>query len=278
MANGLMAQVFGGGSQVAPQYSTLNPSTIQSQFLGQNFAGEQQASNNITANTSQANLSTNLAGLNQVDSGALQGINAEQNLGNSLLTGSASQLPGWAQTYLNKAQSTGAEGAVQRGVGSFSGTGISGINQFAGQNALQLVGMGANFANSASQQSQGIVNANMYRNDPNNSIMSIPELSQIGEFNTGIQNQQANANAGVTNANNNNSPWGNMIRTGLQTVGSLAGSFLGDSSLGSAFSTSGNGAAGPIQGNQSSGGSGGGGGGLASLFGGGGGMGALMMA
>jgi hypothetical protein len=49
-------------------------------------------------------------------------------------------------------------------------------------------------------------------------------------------------------------------------LASLAGSYLGDSSLGASFSTAGNGSGGPIQGSQSSGG-GGGGGGMGSMMG-----------
>lgn len=262
MAGLTLSSVFGGGAQVAPQYSTLNPSTVQNQYLGQNFAGELNQSNNITQSASAGNLSTNLAGLNSFDPGAIQGINAEQNLGNTLMTGSSSALPAWATTYMNNAKMQGAQSAQNRGVGAFSGNGISGTNQYVGNNALQLVNMGAQFAGQASGQAQGITNANMYRNDPNNAVMSMPALSQIGEFNTGIQNEQANANTAVQNYNDNNSPWGNMTRTALQMVASLAGSYLGDSSLGNSFSTSGNGSGGPIQGASSGSGGGSGGGGM----------------
>lgn len=223
----LLASIFGGGSQTAPQYQQYDPTKAQSQFTAQNFGGELVAGNNITSTTSAGNLSTFLTGLNGVDSGAVKGINAEQQLGNTLLSGSGAALPQWAQTYLNNSKMQGAESSVNRGVGAFSANGQSGVNQYVGNNALNLVQLGAQFAGNASNQAGGIVNSNMYRFDPLNAIQSSGQIQQAGEFNTGVANEQANANAGVTNYNNNNSPMGNMFRTGLQDLSYLAGSFLG---------------------------------------------------
>lgn len=234
MAN-LLASIFGGGSQQAPTMPTYNMGQAESQYQGQNFAGEQSISNNLTANTSQANLSTFLGGLGQVDSGAITGINAEQHLGNNLLTGGTSALPSWAQNYLNQGQRQGSESAVGRGVGAFSGNGLSGVNQYEGNNALTLLGLGKSFADSASSQANGIVNSNMYRNDPNNQIFSPSMFQQAGEFNTGILGQNAVNATAAQNYNNNNSPLGSAIRTGLTDLTYLAGSFLGGAGKGMAL-------------------------------------------
>lgn len=214
---------------MAPQLPTYNPATTQSQFLGQNFSGEQAASNAVTKNTSAANLTADTTGLNSIDAGALPGINAEENLGNSLLSGSLSGLPDWAKTSINNAQMQGAESAVGRGVGAFSGNGISGINEYMGNNALNLINTGAQLSSNASQQAQGIVGSTLYKNDPWNSMMSTSQIQQGDELNTQIGGQQATDNAAVTNWNNNNSPLGSAIRTGMQTLTYLAGSFLGGS-------------------------------------------------
>lgn len=203
--------------------------------MGQNFGANQAVSNNLTKNTSAANLNTNLAGLNQVDSGALAGINDQQTLGNSLLSGSMNALPSWAKQYLNTGQRQASENAVGRGVGAFSDNAQSGINQYLGNNAMNLVGFGSQLASSASNQSQGIVNANMFRNDPNSGLLTPGQFMQAGEFNTGIQDQQANDNAAVTNYNNNNSPLGSAIKTGIQDLTYLAGSFLGSAGKGMAI-------------------------------------------
>lgn len=263
-----LASVFGGGSVQAPVMPTLNAGAIQGQYLGQNFSAAQNISNQQTQQTSQTNLNQNLAGLNQVNPGALQGLNQEASLGQGLLSDSASGLPAWAQTYLNNAQRQGDESAVGRGVGAFSGNGQSGVNQFLGNNAMNLVNQGANLTNSAFGQEQNLVNANMYRADPNSSLLTPGQFLQAGELNTGILGQNAVAQATATNFNNNNSPLGNLTRTGLSMLSSLAGSFLGDSSLGSSLSTSGNGGSGPIGGSYGGGGGVGGGGGGGGLMGG----------
>jgi len=226
MAN-LLASIFGGGSQQAPVMPTYNPATAQMGFLGQDFAKNQAVTNNLTANTSAANLSTNLAGLNSLDSGAVAGINEEQNLGNSILSGSTAGLPSWAQTYLNNGARQGAESAVGRGVGAFSSNGISGANQYMGNNVMNLLGFGSQLATGASNQAQGIVNANMYRADPMSGLLSPAQFQQAGEFNTGILGQNAVNSTAAANYNANNSPVGSMIRTGLQDLTYLAGSFLG---------------------------------------------------
>lgn len=231
----LLASIFGGGSQTAPQYQTYDPQSSVKSFLGQDFDSELKANNNVTATTSAGNLSTFLTGLNSVDSGAVQGINAEQTLGNNLLSGSASALPSWAKTYLDNSKMQGNESAIGRGVGAFSNNGISGVNQYVGNNALNLVNMGAQLSGSASTQASGIVNSNMYRSDPSNSMLTIPQLNQIGEFNVGVQNQQADANAAVDNWNRNNSPLGSMIRTAGNTIVTLAGDFLGGAGKGMAM-------------------------------------------
>lgn len=231
----LLASIFGGGSQVAPQLPTFDPKKAQGAFLSQDFGKSQSISNDITKNTSAANLGAFTTGLNSIDSGALTGINAEQNLGNSLLAGNMDSLPDWAKSYLNTGQRMGAESAIGRGVGAFSDNGLSGVNQYKGNNALNLVGMGANLAERASLASTGIVNANMYRNDPWSTLMTPGQFQQAGEFNTGILDQQANDNAAVANYNNNNSPLGSAIRTGLQDLTYLAGSFLGSAGKGMAI-------------------------------------------
>lgn len=227
-----LASIVGGGKQTAPQYQTYDPLKAQSQFLSQDFGKAQGISDNLTKNTSAANLGAFTTGLNQVDSGALAGINAEQNLGNTLLTGSGSALPAWARQYLNDAKMTGNESAIGRGVGAFSDNGISGVNQYVGNNAMNLVNLGAQFSNAASGQAGGIVNSNMYRNDPNSDLMTPGMFQQAGMFNTGIMNEQANANAAVSNYNRNNSPLGSAIRTGLSDITYLAGSFLGSHGMG----------------------------------------------
>lgn len=231
----LLASIFGGGAQTAPDYKTYDPQSSVKSFLGQDFAGEQAASDATTKNTSAANLSTFLTGLNSVDAGVVQGISAEQNLGNTLLSGSASALPAWAKTYLDNGKMQGNENAQARGVGAFSDNGLSGVNQFQGTNALNLVNMGAQLSGQASQQASGIVGSTMYKNDPTNDMLTIPALNQIGEYNNSILNQQADADAAVNNWNSNNSPLGSMIRTAGQTVVYLAGSFLGSAGKGMAM-------------------------------------------
>lgn len=223
----LLASVFGGGSQQAPVLPTYDPSKVQGQFLSQDFAKNQAVSDSLTANTSKSNLSTNLTGLNTVDSGALAGINAQQQLGNTLLAGSGADLPAWAQAYLNTGQRKGAESAIGRGVGAFSGNGLSGVNQFLGNNAMNLVGFGSQLATGASNQAQGIVSSNMYRSDPMAGLLTPGQFMQAGEFNTGIQGQNAINATAAANYNANNSPLGSAIRTGLQDLTYLAGSFLG---------------------------------------------------
>lgn len=229
-----LASIFGGGSQTAPDYKTYDPASAQKQFLSQDFNADQAISNNLTKNTSAANLGTFTSGLNTINPGALTGINAEQNLGNTLLTGSGAALPSWAKQYLNNAKMAGNENAIGRGVGAFSDNGISGVNQYVGNNAMSLVNFGSNLVNQASGSSTGIVNSNMYRTDPYAGLMTPGMFQQAGEFNTGIQNQQADANAAVSNWNNNNSPLGSAIRTGLQDLTYLAGSFLGSAGKGMA--------------------------------------------
>jgi uncharacterized membrane protein YgcG len=270
MAGSLLAQVFGGGSQVAPQLTTVNPNAAEAGFLGQNFSEIQNLSNSLTSNTSAANLATNLTGLNTVDPGALTGIQEEQTLGNGLLGDNASGLPAWAQQYMSTAAMSGNQAAIGRGVGAYSGNALSGVNQFLCENAMQLVGMGSQLANNASGEAQGIVNQNMYRQNPMDLMLNPGQFLQAGEMNTGILNQQAVDNAAVTNYNNNNSPLGNMLRTGLQMGASLLGSFLGDNGLGSSMNVS-NGTGGPMGGSYTSGGGGGGG------SSGGGGMGGMGM-
>ena len=223
----LLASIFGGGSQQAPVMPTLDLSKIEGQFLGQDWDKIQSISNNQTQQTSQNNLNTFLGGLNQVDSGAVAGINDRQNVGNSLLSGSSAGLPSWAQTYLNNGAREGAESAIGRGVGAFSGNGLAGVNQYMGNNAMQLIGVGNQLSSGASQEAEGLVNQNMYRSNPSSFMLDPSQILQAGEFNTSIQGQNAVNATAAENYNDNNSPLGSAIRTGMQTLTYLAGSFLG---------------------------------------------------
>lgn len=254
----LLASIFGGGSQTAPVMPTVNTGGIQQSFLGQNFGAAQSVSDAQTKNTSATNLATDITGLNTVDSGALSGINEEQTLGNNLLSGSASALPAWAKNSMNDALRIGSESAIGRGVGAFSNNGLSGVNEYVGNNALNLVNLGAGLANNASTQSQGIVNANMYRADPNMGLLSPGQFLQAGEFNAGIQGQNAQFAAAAQNFNNNNSPLGNAIRTGLSDITALAGSFLGSGASAMPAGNSGSGGGVSTLGGGSGGGAGGG--------------------
>lgn len=234
MAN-LLASIFGGGSQVAPQLPTYNPETASTQFDAQDFSKAAGSANLLTNLTSTGNLATNMQGLNTLDPGAITGLQNEQALGNSLMSGTSGQLPAWARTYMNNASMQGSESAIGRGVGAFSDNAISGTNQFVGRNALDLVKFGTSLTNDASGQAQGIVNANMDRVNPMDGLLSAAQFQQAGEFNTQIGDQQATDNAAVTNYNNNNSPLGSAIRTGMQDLVYLAGSFLGSAGKGMAM-------------------------------------------
>lgn len=225
----LLASIFGGGSQVAPQLPTYNPQSAETGFLAQNFSAAQGKSNDMTAATSAANLSSFTSGLNSIDPGAISGMNSEQSIGNSLMNGNMGALPSWARQYLNLGQQEGNENSASRGVGAFSQNGMSGVNQYKGNNALNLVNMGANFSNNAFGQATGIVNATKYQANPMDFLLTPGQFEQGQEFNTSILDQQAIDNAAVTNWNNNNSPLGSAIKTGLQDVVYLAGSFLGGS-------------------------------------------------
>lgn len=225
MAN-FLASVFGGGSQTAPKLQQYDPTEYQNMFLGQNFGQSQGISNGITANTSAANLDAYTTGLNKVDPSALAGINATNELGNNLLTGSLDSLPSWAQNYLNTGARKGAESAIGRGVGAFSANGLSGVNQYKGNNAIGLVQFGANLSNQASGQASNIVNSTLYKNDPWSTMMTPGQFQQTGMYNNQIENQQATYDTAVQNYNANNSPIGSAIRTGLQDLVYLAGSYL----------------------------------------------------
>ena len=256
-----LAQVFGGGSVTAPNLPTYDPSTASTQFQNQNFGAAENTANQMTSSMSAGNLNTALTGLGTIDPNAVAGIDEEQNLGNTLMSGSGSALPAWAKQYMNNAQMTGSESAIGRGVGAFSSNGQSGVNEYVGNNAMNLVNMGAGLANNASSQANGMVEQNMYRADPMAGLLSASQFMQAGMFNTQIQDQQAEDNTEVANYNANNSPLGNMTRTALQMLASLVGSKMGDSALGNSFSTSGNNQDGPQQGSSSGGSSGGSGGG-----------------
>jgi len=263
----LMASIFGGGSQTAPVLPTINPNAIAGQFLGQDFGKATNIANTMSTSVSNNNLSNDIAGINRVDSGALTGLNARQTLGNGLLSGDSSALPAWAQQYLNDGARQGAESAVGRGVGAFSSNGMSGVNQFMGNNALQLVGFGNQLSTGASQEAEAISGRSQQRFNPTDFLLNPGQFLQAGEFNAGIQGQNEIAKTTALNYNRNNSPLGNAFRTGLSMVASLAGSYLGDPSLGQAFSTSSNGASGPIGGSYGGGSGGGGGAGIGTLMG-----------
>lgn len=231
----LLASIFGGGSQQAPVMPTYDASTASKQYQSQDFGKAQQISNDLTKNTSANNLSTFLTGLNGVNSGAIAGLNERQDLGNSLLSGSGSGLPSWAKNYMNDALRQGSESAVGRGVGAFSNNGLSGVNEYVGNNALNLIGLGNQLSTGASQQAEGIVGQNMYRADPTAGLLTPGQFQQAGEFNTGILGQNVVNQTAAQNWNNNNSPMGAAIRTGLQDLTYLAGSFLGSAGKGMAI-------------------------------------------
>lgn len=232
---GLLAQIFGGGNVTAPVMPTVNPAQAGTDFANQNFGQIQGISDSLTKNTSAANVGAYTSGLNTVDSGALTGLNEEQDLGNNLLSGSASALPAWAQTYLNQGSTRAAEGAVGRGVGAFSSNALSGINQYKGNNALSLVQFGSQLSGDAFNKANSIAGATTFMNNPNNDLLSPTAFSQMEEFNTGIQGENATTAAAASNYNANNSPLGSTIRTGLQTLTYLAGSFLGSAGKGIAM-------------------------------------------
>lgn len=237
MAN-LLGQIFGGNPQTAPTLPTYDPASAETGFLGQNFGLAQQKSNDMTTATSAANLGSFTSNLNTVDPGALSGLNAEQTLGNNLLSGNTSALPSWAQQYLNLGQQQGNENAAARGVGAFSQNGISGVNQYKGNNAINLINLGANFANTAFGQSTGIVNATKYQANPMDFLLTPGQFQQGQEFNTQIQDQQAIDNAAVTNYNSSNSPLGSALRTGLSDLVYLAGAYLSKGGAGNVPSQS----------------------------------------
>lgn len=267
---GLLSQVFGGGAVTAPTLPTYNPQSAETGFLAQNFGAAENQSNAMTSGTSAANLSSFTSGLDTVDPGALSGMNAEQTLGNTLLSGSMGALPSWAQQYLNVGQEQGAENAASRGVGAFSQNGQSGMNQFMGRNAMNLVNMGAGFANTAFGESTGIVNATKYQANPMDFLLTPGQFQQAGEFNTQIGDQQAQDNAAASNYNSNNSPAGAAIRTGLSDLVYLAGAYLSKGGAGNVPSQSSSTSSSYDGGGSGGGGIGSGSGGISmGMFGGG---------
>lgn len=231
----LLASIFGGGSVQAPVMPTLDVSQVGTQFANQDFSKIQGISDALTKNTSAANVGAYTSNLNTVDPGALQGLSAEQTLGNNLLSGSTSSLPSWAQAYLNKGTQQGAENAVGRGVGAFSANARSGVNQFQGNNALSLINLGSNLTNTAFGQANSIANATTFMNNPNQDMLTPGQFLQADQFNTQIQGQNAVNATAAANYNANNSPLGSAIRTGLSDLVYLAGSFLGGSGMSKAM-------------------------------------------
>jgi len=223
----LLGDIFGGNPQTAPVMPTYNPLQASNLYNQQNFGKAQNESNQITTATSANNLATNITGLNTLDSGAITGINEEQNLGNTLLSGSTAALPSWARAYLNDGQRVASESAVGRGVGAFSDNGLSGANEFLGKNVMQLLGFGSQLASGASQEAQGIVGSNMYRSDPMAGLITAGQFQQAGEFNTQIEGENAVNATAASNYNATHSPVGSAIRVGLDTIATLAGDFLG---------------------------------------------------
>lgn len=226
MAN-FLSQLFGGGKQEAPQYKTVSPSDISGQYFGQDFDKSIATQAKLTKGVSTNNLDTYKSLLSSIDPNALSNLQSKSNTASALLSGSTASLPSWLSTFMSNTQRQGAEGATARGLGTYSGAGTSAIRNYAGDRGMQLYELGSNLSDSTLSAAGNIANRAYSPYDVGNTLMSMGQLTQLNEFNTGIQNQQAEANAAVENYNESNSPWANLLKGITQIGATLGGKAIG---------------------------------------------------